>query len=265
MKKRICITLFSIITGGFLPVSTLWAQGWKLMTREEIEAKVHPEVLKQTILQFDSCRLNIGNMAETDEPRTVVFHFRNVSNKAVTLTKVNTSCGCTVAKFSKETVAPQATGTLSLTYNPKNRPGTIDAQALVYTDVSEQSPVAKLSLCGYVSGTDEWNHLPQSMGYLRLSRKQVIFRQPKGTVIERIVCGNSGNQPLQPKVLLAPSCLDLRTEPAELAAVQEGELVITLHTDKLAPNPATERRLSIILDGIGGKPSERTIEVIVKP
>ena len=89
---------------------------------------------------------------------------------------------------------------------------TVDAEALVYTNLSDFSPVARLSLCGYVSSSDEWKHLPQNMGHLRLTRKQVSFSKAGKITIERIACANSGDHPLKLSALLLPSCLKFHTD-----------------------------------------------------
>ena len=175
MKKRQLMILTVFVGGltGSIPV--IKAQEWRLMSREEIEAKVHPVLLEQAgeFLHFDTCRLSVGTLNEKSQPKTVYFRFQNVSQQTITLNKVTTTCGCTAAGFSKKPLAPNEESIISLTFHPKNRPGTIDAEALVYTNLSDFSPVARLSLCGYVSSSDEWKHLPQNMGHLRLTRKQV--------------------------------------------------------------------------------------------
>ena len=266
MKKRQLMILTLFVSGltGSIPV--IKAQEWRLMSREEIEAKVHPVLLEQAgeFLHFDTCRLSVGTLNEKSQPKTVYFHFQNVSQQTITLNKVTTTCGCTAAGFSKKPLAPNEESIISLTFHPKNRPGTIDAEALVYTNLSDFSPVARLSLCGYVSSSDEWKHLPQNMGHLRLTRKQVSFSRAGKTTIERIACANSGDHPLKLNALLLPSCLKFHTEPAVLAPGQEGDLVITLDKAKLPSFHTEEKHLSLIIDGVIGKPSEKTIEVIIK-
>ena len=45
---------------------------------------------------------------------------------------------------------------VTLVYNPKNRIGTVETYAFVYTDISEKHPVARLMLIGEVVCSDEW-------------------------------------------------------------------------------------------------------------
>lgn len=266
MKTRKLV--LSVILFGGIPFSVpaLQAQEWKLVPKEEIEAEIHPKLLERAdeYLRFDTCRISIGILEENDSPYTEDFRFRNVGKQAVALTKVITTCGCTVAGFSQKPLAPGEEGSIRLTFHPQNRPGTVDVDALIYTTLSESSPIARLSLAGYVNTGDEWSHLPQSMGHLRLSRKQVVFKQPERKVTERIACANSGERPVRLEALLLPSCLTFRSEPAVLAPGQEGDLVITLDTDKLDESDMAGKHFFFIVDGITGKPSERRFEIIIK-
>lgn len=267
MNHSKIIRLTVLLSGLFSFLPALHAQGWKLMSREEIEAKVHPKVSKQgsNILLFDTCRLSVDTLKEEDSPRTVSFRFRNVSQKPVKITRVKTSCGCTAAEFNRNPIGLNEASTIRLTFHPKNRPGTVDADAWVYTEHSNERPVARLSIGGYVLTGNEWKHLPKSMGHLKLSRKQVVFDLTTNNSRQaRIACANSDDQPMKLKALVKPSFISLHTEPAVLQPGQEGDLVITLDTNKLPDTATKERSISLIVEGVVGKPSERTIEVLIK-
>ena len=81
---------------------------------------------------------------------------------------------------------------------------------------------------------------------------------------ERIACANSCDKTIRPKALLLPPCLTFRAEPAEIAPGQEGDLVITLDRGKTGINGGLPEHFAFVVDGISGKPSERTIEIIIK-
>ena len=84
MKKRQLMILTLFVSGltGSIPV--IKAQEWRLMSREEIEAKVHPVLLEQAgeFLHFDTCRLSVGTLNEKSQPKTVYFRFQNVSQQS---------------------------------------------------------------------------------------------------------------------------------------------------------------------------------------
>ena len=87
---------------------------------------------------------------------------------------------------------------LKQTYNPNNHPGTIDANAFVYLSLSDEKPVARLTLRGNVlPGADEWARYPYIMGKLRLKQNRMEFKISGKRLSERILCGNSGEQELR--------------------------------------------------------------------
>jgi hypothetical protein len=59
---------------------------------------------------------DFGNL-ELRKPATATFTFKNISDAPVVITNVRSSCGCTVAKYTKEPVKPGEEGEVSATYN----------------------------------------------------------------------------------------------------------------------------------------------------
>ncbi|MBQ8501458.1 MAG: DUF1573 domain-containing protein [Bacteroides sp.] len=246
---------------------SLCAQQVAGLSREQIDSIVNPPLLEsQTeILRFNNDKLHIGTLSETDSPRSYTFTFRNVSTSTVSITRVHTSCGCTLASFDKQPIAPGAESSIKLTYNPKGRVGTVDARAFVYTTVSEKSPIAKLTLLGNVSSDDEWNHLPYSLGTLKAKRKQItITVNENGKTTERILCGNAGTTPLRLSAPMLPLYVTFRCEPEVLQPGQEGDLVITIDGTKLSASSSSMLKFSMLLEGIKVRPTDRTIKVTVQ-
>lgn len=67
---------------------------------------------------------------EQGVPATATFTFKNISNAPVVITNVRSSCGCTVAKYTKEPVRPGEEGQVSATYNSA-RPGNFNKSVTV--------------------------------------------------------------------------------------------------------------------------------------
>ena len=55
----------------------------------------------EQVLQFEHTVMNIGTLSEDDDPAMYHFKYHNVSKKPIYLSKLTTSCGCTVAKYDK--------------------------------------------------------------------------------------------------------------------------------------------------------------------
>lgn len=65
---------------------------------------------------------------------TIIFKFTNTSDKDVTITNVQASCGCTTPSLSKYTYAPGESGEITAVFNIGNRQGLQVKQVTVSTD-----------------------------------------------------------------------------------------------------------------------------------
>ena len=211
-------------------------------------------------------RLNIGTLTEDDAPQTYRFTCKNISKKTLTITRVRTTCGCAVADVRTGDILPGETRTISLTYHPKNHPGTIDTNAFVYLSSSDKTPVARLTLVGnVVPGADEWARYPYAMGKLRLKQNQMKFSEVGGgsQSSERILCGNSGDKPLRLSALIIPKFATFRTEPEVIQPGGEADIVVTINASLIPAEKGKSFTFPIILEGIDARPSDRTLNIKV--
>lgn len=237
------------------------------LTREQIDSIMNPTLhvdasrtLRAEVLSYD-----LGKLSETDSSVSRTFRMYNLSKAPLRISRVRTTCGCTVAAYDTAAIASGGETAITLTYNPRNRPGTIDVDAFVYVEGTDRQPMARLSLYGEVLDSDEWRHLPQAMGTLRLKRKEVHFSElpAGGKTTMRILCANSGVKPLRLTSRILPPYASLHTVPAVIAPGEEADLIITIDVDKL-PNRVESIQAPLIVEGVGGKPSERTLQIIIK-
>lgn len=237
------------------------------LTREQIDSILNPALHADAsrTLFSDIVSFDLGKLNETDNPVSRTFRLRNVSKSLLRIARVRTTCGCTVADHDTMSIAAGDEVAITLTYNPKNRPGTIDVDAFVYVEGDDSHPMARLSLYGEVIESNEWRHLPHAMGALRLKRKEVHFLElpARGKTTMRILCANSGTKPLRLTSRILPPYASLHTEPAVIAPGEEADLVIIIDVDKL-PVEESDIRAPLIVNGVGGKPSERTLQIIIK-
>ncbi|MGZ5244335.1 MAG: DUF1573 domain-containing protein [Bacteroidia bacterium] len=70
----------------------------------------------QTIIKWDSQDMNLG-IIKHQVPKTVEFTFTNAGKKPLIITDVKTSCGCTVAEYPKEPIAPGKKGIIKAIYS----------------------------------------------------------------------------------------------------------------------------------------------------
>lgn len=252
---------------AFFPAHYLGAQGTGYQS-VAVDSLINPPLLKEggQIFSFDSLCLHIGTIYDTDMPRTCTFSFRNVSGKNVRIMNITTSCGCTAAAFSSETLAPGMESKVTLVYNPKNRIGNIEAHAFVYTDVSDKHPVERLVLMGEVVCSDEWSYLPFAMGALRMKRKQVAFSEMTSDVCpsERILCANTGKKPLKLSAQMLPSYATFHTEPGVILPGQEADMVITVDGSKLSDDSSNRIQFNFIIEGVNAPVTDSLVKVTIK-
>ncbi|KEQ28706.1 DUF1573 domain-containing protein [Pedobacter antarcticus] len=55
-------------------------------------------------------------------PATVEFKFTNIGDQPLILTKVESTCGCTVPDYTKTPIKKGETGTIKVTYTPAGSP-----------------------------------------------------------------------------------------------------------------------------------------------
>ena len=101
-------------------------------------------------LIFPDSVCNVGDIAENDAPRTYRFPCENRSDKPVVILRVDTSCGCVQATYSRKPIAPHATGEVVVTFDPRGHAGALYKLMPVYTSDSGKRPAVRLALSGTV-------------------------------------------------------------------------------------------------------------------
>lgn len=80
---------------------------------------------------------NFGTIAEEGGKVTHTFEITNTGDADLLLTNVQASCGCTTPKWTKEPIAPNGKANITVTYNPKGRPGAFNKSVTVTNNSSE--------------------------------------------------------------------------------------------------------------------------------
>lgn len=103
----------------------------------------------QQLIFADSVQ-RVSEIAENDPPRTYRFRCDNVSDTPVVILRVDTSCGCVKATFTRKPIAPGESGEVVVTFDPRGHEGALYKQMPVYTSGSGKRPAVKLALSGVV-------------------------------------------------------------------------------------------------------------------
>lgn len=98
-----------------------------------IEAALKDSANYTTIQWLDSLNKNFGKIAE-GQKLEVSYSFKNTGEKPLVITRVQPSCGCTVAEQPTEPVAPGAMGTIKASFNSEGRTGVNHKTLFVYAN-----------------------------------------------------------------------------------------------------------------------------------
>jgi hypothetical protein len=72
---------------------------------------------KPAEFKFDKETHDFGKIP-VNKPATIEFKFTNVGDQPLIITKVETTCGCTVPEYTQTPVKKGESGTIKVTYNP---------------------------------------------------------------------------------------------------------------------------------------------------
>lgn len=72
-------------------------------------------------IRFDSTTVNLGSFKASESPIVHEAHFVNTGTEPLIITKVFSSCGCTVAEFPKEPINPGESGTITIKFDGRGR------------------------------------------------------------------------------------------------------------------------------------------------
>lgn len=167
-------------------------------------------------------------------PVKAVFKVTNNGDKPLVISNVTTSCGCTVANWTKEPIAPGASGEVSSTFDAKAL-GHFLKTVGVYCNASNK-PIY-LTLRGEVTADASrvgFTH-SRDIGPIRLNKDAIEFddahKGDKPTVELLVV--NTSNEVYEPVLMHLPPYLSTVAEPARIMRKGTGKIKITLDTEKL--------------------------------
>ena len=78
---------------------------------------------KKAVIAADETSHDFGQIKEADGKVSTTFVVKNTGDAPLAITRVIASCGCTTPEWTKEPIAPGASGNINITYDPKVRPG----------------------------------------------------------------------------------------------------------------------------------------------
>ena len=176
-------------------------------------------------IAFEKNTIDAGLVQETGGKITYNFKFVNKGKAPLLIKYVETTCGCTVPKWNRRPILPQDSGTISVVFNPKDRPGTFSKKIIVYTNGTPPNLVLKLN--GEVVGkpADIDKEYPFTAGELRVNTDTISINQLK-TKQQIVNMINTGKKNISITSIVKPDYLEVDYTPFTMEKGMLGNLII---------------------------------------
>lgn len=185
-------------------------------------------------IEFSTTSHNFGSINENAGKVTFDFSFKNTGNVPLILTNVRAGCGCTTPVWSKEPVAPGASGIIKVSFDPRNRPGTFVKSITVNSNASNS--VVSLTIRGNVSRkpVGPYDNYKFNAGPVKLTGNTINLGSIKNNqVIERkLEVINSDSKPATLEVSTSLPHISVNVTPTTLNKGQKGTILVKYDTPK---------------------------------
>jgi len=200
---------------------------------------------------FDKMEHDFGTFKESDGVQTTTFTFTNKGVAPLILNSVRASCGCTTPKWTREPVAPGATGEISVSYNPQNRPGAFNKSVSVSSN-AENSMIG-LRITGSVEEREKTlaELYPRQLGSLRVKTNHISFSKMtmNETKSQEMELVNDSDKPVTIGFKTVPAHISAKAQPQTIAPHEKGKLVVAYDAGKAGVYGFASHRIYLSLDG----------------
>lgn len=232
MKHLVRLTFVLFILAGFLNFNSI---------AQENNAKI----------EFEETEHDFGTFKESDGVQTTDFIFTNSGNVPLILNNVRASCGCTTPQWTREPIAPGENGTIKVSYDPKNRPGTFNKTVTVQSNASNAA--LTLRILGKVEEREKTiaELYPRQVGPLRVVMNQIPFSKIKNNEIstKTMELVNDTDEPISVGFKTVPSPLTATMTPEIIPAHEIGILEVTLDANEANTYGLLSKRIYLSING----------------
>ena len=177
------------------------------------------------------------------------------------MSNVKSSCGCTSPEYSKAPIASGKSGFVTVTFDPKNRPGPFDKSITVTSNSKVQKVV--LHITGKVlprakTITDTY---PQVIGDLRVRSTHFSFSKIKNTKkkTDSLLVYNGSGKNIKVEFVNVPSYLTLKLFPSVLKPGQKGKIVGTYNAVKKNDYGFIMDKIIVKINGVNVKGTKLSV------
>lgn len=149
MKRRCSVLLLGLVLLTLTGCRTKAVDNTDVdLIRNPQSAQGYDDKQAMPVLTFDSDIHDFGRLS-AGESISYSFHFRNTGNADLVISGCSATCGCTIADYPKQRIAPGGEGYITVTFKSAGKSG---QQFQEVTVVSNAQPSrAKLKILAQVS------------------------------------------------------------------------------------------------------------------
>lgn len=205
----------------------------------------------KSIIKFDKQTHDYGSFKEAAGVQTTSFKFKNEGTVPLILTNVRASCGCTTPKWTREPVAPGATGEIQVSFNPKNRPGSFTKTVTVTSNATVQTTILRIT--GKVEQREKTlaEQYPRQIGPLRVKSNYISFAKINQgeKVTKELELVNDSDEEVEVGFRTVPGHITAVAEPSKIPAKSRGILKVTYDTKMAKTYGFASHRIYLSLNG----------------
>lgn len=166
-------------------------------------------------LKFIPENIDFGTIRETEGKVTKTLKAVNVTSDSTFIISARTSCGCSEAEYDGRMLAPGDTTTVSITYDPTNRPGKFQKSAKIFTGRDRISNMFRITGNVIPSKKNLDKAYPEQAGDLRLSTTIVSVGEMRHAETKPVFIGiyNDSEHPLTLKAESDNEALEATLQP----------------------------------------------------
>ena len=167
-------------------------------------------------------------------PVTSEFKMKNDDNRALRISEVKKSCGCTSVEYPTQSIAPGEEFVVKMTYDAKQM-GTFIKQLLLYSNASGEPYMLTMQGKVVEQMSDFSGSYDYMLGALKADVQEIEFDDVNrgDRPVQRIHIFNPTDETMEPVVMHLPSYLSAQVSPSKLAPHHGGEVTIVLDSKKL--------------------------------
>jgi len=205
----------------------------------------------QPKITFEKSEHNFGSFLEAAGVQTTTFKFKNTGNAPLILNNVRASCGCTTPKWTRDPIAPNGSGEITVSYDPKNRPGAFNKSVTVGSNA--ENATVNLTISGQVQQREKTlaEKYPREIGPLRAVTNHISFAQIKQSAVEtkELDLVNDTDKPVKVELQTVPAHLTVKVAPETIPAKGLGKLSVTYNAQLANTYGFASHRIYLSIDG----------------